>query len=75
MGEARGGGGRGQGAGGRVAAAGISGGQRVPRCAAVLRRMLTRCGAVLCTPGCSVLDVMELMVEKNFRHVPVVSWR
>ena len=25
------------------------------------------------TPNHSVLDVMELMVEKNFRHVPVVS--
>ena len=25
------------------------------------------------TPTNSVLDVMELMVEKNFRHVPVVE--
>lgn len=25
------------------------------------------------TPNHSVLDVMELMVEKNFRHMPVVS--
>lgn len=25
------------------------------------------------TPKHSVLDVMELMVEKNFRHVPVVE--
>lgn len=25
------------------------------------------------TPKHSVLDVMELMVEKNFRHVPVVD--
>lgn len=28
---------------------------------------------VTVTPQHSVLDVMELMVEKNFRHVPVVD--
>jgi signal-transduction protein with cAMP-binding, CBS, and nucleotidyltransferase domain len=28
---------------------------------------------VTVTPAHSVLDVMELMVEKNFRHVPVVD--
>ena len=28
---------------------------------------------VMVTPKNSVLDVMELMVEKNFRHVPVVE--
>ena len=28
---------------------------------------------VTVTPHHSVLDVMELMVEKNFRHVPVVD--
>ena len=28
---------------------------------------------VMVTPTNSVLDVMELMVEKNFRHVPVVE--
>lgn len=28
---------------------------------------------VTVTPAHSVLDVMELMVEKNFRHVPVVE--
>lgn len=28
---------------------------------------------VTVTPQHSVLDVMELMVEKNFRHVPVVE--
>jgi hypothetical protein len=30
--------------------------------------------AFFLTLGRSVLDVMELMVEKNFRHVPVVSF-
>jgi len=28
---------------------------------------------VTVTPAHSVLDVMELMVEKNFRHVPVID--
>jgi CBS domain-containing protein len=28
---------------------------------------------IMVTPKHSVLDVMELMVEKNFRHVPVVE--